>query len=193
MQRTQTLPPLNATDSESASFNVVIAYQDFETGTLAKKTCDFLANNLGSDCDLTHEMWKFDVLGIPKLRELAVKDACNADIILISSHGEELPAPAIAWIESWLQDGVRAIALVALFDRWQQETPSMRASRDYLAGVARRAGIGFFAQPDGRSGSLHIGRALGAARPIHPSERTVSNLSGMVRRDLSMPRWGINE
>src|SRR5690348_11522751 len=105
MQHTLSFSPVAASGLEAGpAFNVVIAYEDFETGTHAKKTYDFLADTLGQDCHFTNQMWKFDVLSLPKLREIAVKDAVHADIIIISSHGDELPAHVQAWIESWLME-----------------------------------------------------------------------------------------
>jgi len=58
---------------------VVIAYEDFETGKQAKRTFDFLAEQLKDECQFTNQMWKFDVLNIPKLREMAAKDAAGAE------------------------------------------------------------------------------------------------------------------
>src|ERR1051325_527110 len=82
--------------------NVVIAYEDFETGKHAKKTYDFLVEHLSEQCRFINQMWKFDVLSIPKLREMAAKDAAMADIVIVSCHGaEDLPADVKAWIELW--------------------------------------------------------------------------------------------
>lgn len=49
------------------------------------------------------------------------------------------------WIEAWVVEPVRAIALVALFDRPREQTLE---ARNYLAEVARRGQMAFFAQPD---------------------------------------------
>ncbi len=195
MQRTLTLPPLNSSvESDSnAAFNVVIAYEDFETGKQAKNTYDFLVENLGHDCQFTNQMWKFDVLGIPKLREIAVKDAASADIIIISSHRGDLPEAVTAWIESWLQQGVDALALVALFDRPEENPAQVQATRSYLEEVTRRARIGFFAHADQDSAGARVQDTLAVSRPSHINSRTISALSGVVQRDLSAPRWGINE
>src|SRR5262245_57788797 len=93
MQNTLTFPPLKSAERESApTFNVVIAYEDFETGKNAKKTYDFLVEHLGHECEFSNQMWKFDVLALPKLKEMAARDAADADIIIISAHGtSELP------------------------------------------------------------------------------------------------------
>src|SRR5207237_823647 len=111
----------------------------------AKSTYDFLAENLGGECQFNNQMWKFDVLGIPKLREMAAKDAAAADIIIISCHGiSELPSTVKSWIELWLSEKINAIALVALFDSAHDPFSQIPGIRDYLSGVARRAQIEFF-------------------------------------------------
>ena len=67
-------PPLDSQGSESnPEFSVVIVYEDFETGKDAKRTFDFLGEHLKDECHFTNQMWKFDVLNIPKLREMAAK------------------------------------------------------------------------------------------------------------------------
>jgi hypothetical protein len=112
MQHTLNCPPLASTGLEAnPAFDVVIAYEDFETGKHAKKTYDFLVEHLGRDCRFTNQMWKFDVLSIPKLREIAVNDAANADIIIVSSHGQELPSHIKEWVEAWLAEPLRYLAL----------------------------------------------------------------------------------
>ncbi len=118
MQYVLTSRLLGSSDlNASPTFNVVIAYEDFDTGKHARKTYDFLVENLGPQCHFTNQMWKFDVLRIPKLREMAANDAVLADLIIVSSHGgEELPGPVKAWLESWLAQKGNPIALVALFD-----------------------------------------------------------------------------
>ena len=38
-------------------------------------------------------MWKFEVLSIPELREIAAKDAAMANLIIVSSRGDESCRP----------------------------------------------------------------------------------------------------
>jgi hypothetical protein len=186
MQHTLIYPPLSSPEL-GTNFNVVIAYEDFGTGKHAKTTCDLLTENLGPDCHVNTQMWKFDVLALPKLREMAAKDAAAADIIIISCRGDsDLSAPLKAWIESWLTDKRSALALVALFDRPEDHVFQSRAVRDYLAGVAKRGNLAFFAQPEEASAQFQGG-------DIRRENRTESALAGAVYRDHSLPRWGINE
>lgn len=193
MQRTLSLPPVDSPDVEpNPIFNVLIAYEDFETGKHAKETYDFLAQNLGGECQLTSQMWKFDVLSIPKLREIAVRDAALADIILISSHGDPLPGHVLKWAESWSMEGTQALALVALFDRPEGQTGSVKSVREYLADLAKRGQMEFFAQPNFWPGAAQRNAPLYVAPKSVPSDRTFSPLTGAAHRDI-VPRWGINE
>jgi hypothetical protein len=188
-------PSLGASDLEvNPTFNVVIAHEDFDTGKHARKTCDFLAGNLGPGCQFTNQMWKFDVLSIPKLREMAARDAGLADIVIISSHGgDELPGPVRAWMESWLARKGDPIALVALFNCPNGQSPNTQPIRTYLADAARKAGIDFFAQPDDWPGRRNGEGPLPDGRDFGLNDRTPSTLASLEQGDLSLAHWGINE
>jgi hypothetical protein len=176
------------------TFGVIIAYEDFATGKHAKKTYDFLVENLRRECRFVSQMWKFDVLTIPKLREMAVKDAVMADIIIVSSHGgADLPEEVKAWIEGWLAEKGNAIALVALFDCPPEEALRTYPLRSYLAGVARRGNLEFFAQPDEWPGKRIRPDVLAARLTPGLNHKTLSTLAGVVQRDMTHRRWGSNE
>ena len=191
MQRTISYPPISSSDLDvNPTIDVVIAYQDLETGKSAKSTFDFLVERLGHECEFTNQMWKFDVLAIPKLREIAAKDGAVADIIIISCRGGELPAEVKAWIELWLAEETKPIALVALFGRGEEE--GTEAIRSYLAAVAKRGQMEFFAQPDEGPGNKPSEESFLGRRETG-QDRTLSMLAGAMNRDTSFPRWGINE
>ena len=195
MERISSSPPFPSSDLEvSPSFNIVIAYEDFVTGKRAKKTYDYLVANLGHDCEFCNQMWKFEVLGISKLREMAAKDAVMADVIIISAHGDtDLPAEVKAWIESWLAQKTNAIALVAQFDS-PHENPLLRAAAcNYLDNVARRADMEFFAEPEGLAARSTEEHLFGLKRSVHIDAPAMATLSAKMEHDLSFPRWGINE
>lgn len=192
MQRTVTFLPPDSSETESnPAFNVLIAYEDFETGKHAKQTYDFLSENLGRECHMANQMWKFEVLSIPKLREIAVRDATVADIIILSSHGRELPDYVVKWIESWLMGGAGSLALVAMFEKSEAAGAINPAVRDYLVDVAKRGHMEFFEQParDVRN------REKGLLDPLRaiPSDRTLSTFAGVVHHEIPTSRWGLNE
>jgi hypothetical protein len=184
-------PPFGSPEKESkASFNVLIVYEDFETGKQAKRTFDFLAEQLKSDCVLMNQMWKFDVLNIPKLREMAAKDAAAADVVIISCHAHAQLAPEVqAWIELWLAENNQAVALVALLDTSAEKRMESAALRHYLSEVTLRGNMEFFAQPDDLTGAVHSTQS--SAKP--QSALAVASLAQAVEREAAFPRWGINE
>jgi len=187
MQRNlESLSPVSLDLEFNPVFNVVIVYEDFESGKQARKTYDYLVENLGTDCQFENQMWKFDVLRIPKLREMAARDAAAADIIIISGHGgSELPADVRHWIEAWQNQSLRAIALVALFDRPHEETGAIRA---YLADAARRCNMAFFAQPDDWPGKT--GTESPSPSQCHPKSRnTLTSVEEAVQRAAKVSRW----
>jgi hypothetical protein len=172
-------------------FDVVIAYEDFETGKHAKRTYDFLTENLNKECTFTNQMWKFDVLGIPNLRQMAAQDAAQADIVIVSCHGQNpLPAEVKAWIELWISEGIHPVALVALFDEDGSSHPQTEATKAYLEQVALRVGMEFFAQP-----TLVPKTAKSASAPLRATAINAGLFSNLpiTARQTTFSRWGINE
>jgi hypothetical protein len=194
MQHTLLCPPLGAARAEAKPvFNVVIAYEDFETGKQAKKTYDLLMQNLGGDCAFNNQMWKFDVLAIPKLREMAAKDALIADVIIVSCRGgSSLPDSVKGWVDLWQAEKSAAIALVALIDSPQEHVFQSREVRDYLADIAKRAGMEFFAQPEEDGGRTENTPFVFNDGPKR-GDKPLSSLAGAVHRGTSFSHWGINE
>lgn len=162
----------------------MIAYEDLATGKRAMKTYDYMAEQLGSECIFTNQMWKFDVLGVPKLREMAAKDAAAAEIIIVSAHeGKPLPPEVTAWIDLWLSYETRASAIVGLFTGESSHTPA----RNYLADVAKRAKIEFFSQPGLWPGMAEAKHGWGR------DEKAFTFLAGTMPETPSASHWGINE
>jgi hypothetical protein len=117
-----------------------------------------------------------------------------ADIIIVSSHGTGgLPAEVKAWVDSWLAQKTNAVALVALFDCPREETRQNNPVRTYLANVAKRAGMEFFAQPDNWPGRKSAVGRLSFQHNAELSEKTFSTLAGAVQQEVSVSRWGLNE
>jgi hypothetical protein len=191
MQRTVRYPSFASSDLEvNPTIKVVIVYEDFEAGKHAKATYDFLVEHLGHECQFTNQMWKFDVLTIAKLREIAAKDAALADIIIVACRGEDLPAEVQTWFELWLAEKSHPIALVGLFNESDVQPENLEAARAYLAEIARRGRMEFFAKPEGPGRKAE--EPFLFARGLD-TQKTLSTLAGVMERDLSFPRWGINE
>jgi hypothetical protein len=176
------------------TISVVVAYEDLETGMHARKTCDSLERNLGEEGCFASEMWKFNLLTVPSFREMAANDAAVADIIIISSHGlAEMPADVKAWVELWLGRQTTAAALVALFDRPAECAGRVRAIQDYLATVARRGGMEFFAQPDIWPDNPATIARLAHQRATGAQHDAALPLAAVKAKDVFVGHWGLNE
>ncbi len=170
-----------------------MAYEDFRTGTLARQAYEFVAQNLSHEWRVNEQMWKFEALGVPELRELAARDAAKADLIIVASDGGELPIEAKAWIEEWLARKCGAVALVALFDCPPERAERAQIAQAYLEGVARRGGMEFFTWPAewpaGERGPEYLIRG----RHWETSGETLLPLALAAARPESPSHWGLNE
>jgi hypothetical protein len=188
-------PPFGSSEKDAEpNFNVVIAYEDFDTGKLAKRTFDVLNEQLKNDCRFTNQMWKFDVLNIPKLREMAAKDAAMADIVIISCRAKDELAPEVkAWIELWLAQESHVIALVALLDSSPELQVERANLRRYLAEVAARGRMEFFAQPNDLPEPARSLQSWTKESATPSMNLAMASLARTVEREGGFPRWGINE
>ncbi len=177
-----------SSDRESnPALNVVIAYEDLETGKRAIKTYEHMVAQLGEECLFANQMWKFDVLAVPKLKEIAAKDATTAEIIIVSTHGRrELPAAVKGWLELALSCKTESTALVGLFDGDATESPV----RTYLADLAKRADIEFFCQPGIWPGSANTRSTSTLATP---NNKSFAFLANVTQDAPAFSHWGINE
>jgi len=187
--QTFSFPGFNSSEKEiNSALNVVIAYEDLETGKRALKTYEYLVQQLGQQCLFANQMWKFEVLASPKLKEMAAKDAAGADIIIVAAHdGYELPQDVKSWVDLWLSYNTEASALVGLFDGESAETPV----RSYLSAVASRAGIEFFSQPGIWPGTTE--KSHTATRSTSIGEKTLAFLANATQEVPAFSHWGINE
>ncbi len=161
MQRATLLESQGSLSRESVpAFRVVIAYEDFSAGLQAQRAFDFLVASLTRQWEVRQQMWKFELLRIPELREMAASDATMADLIIVACHGgHELPPELKAWVETWLNHKGEAVGLVALFDSSDEQAEPLETPRTYLERVARQAHVDFFVWPEGLPKQEECGRA----------------------------------
>ena len=123
-----------------SSVKVVIAYDNLDIAKRAEAVYDRLARRLGQAFEFQQRLWRFDVLEEDSLRDQAVRDAAEADIVIVAMKEDaDMPEAVRHWLESLLSRSTGATALVALLDR-----PDA-AVQPYLEDVARRGGMDFFA------------------------------------------------
>jgi hypothetical protein len=206
LKRMQIIPSLQKPDEPrfflepKPVFTVLIIYEDFAAGKHAKETYDYLASQLGCDFEFKNLMWKFEVLGSPKMKEMALDDAREADLIIIATHGiGDLPEEVKSWIDLWSERSGNAMALVTLVDRPKNLMYDHTSLRSYLHDAAKRAGTEFFAQPDDwpdDKDDFSIQEISERARKTSTAVVDIVHHNPGFRRwgfDPGYQGWGINE
>jgi hypothetical protein len=193
--QTSTIETLDQTGhepEEKAILNIVIVYEDFDAGKHAKETYDCLIHELGRDYEFINQMWKFDILGNPKMRQLAAKDAAAADLIIVSTHGiGELPVEVKKWLDEWVAEKGNTMALVTLVDRPKDLLEEGSPIRSQLQEAARRAKVDFFAQPDDWPDRE---AGFSAEQISDRAQQTSLIVADFVHNNAHpAPRWGIGE
>lgn len=170
-----------------ASFNVVIAYEDFRAGKRAMDMCKPLVSLLGSEVQFRNSMWKFDILRSEKLNRIAIGDAIEADIIIVATtQPGDLPEQIKEWVESWVPEKRgQTAALLALMDFPPPEDGVPSLSYNYLEKAAANAGIDFLPQ---------IVQPSGDQEPAWPGVALeTSAVSSRVVNRPAPEGWGLND
>jgi hypothetical protein len=131
---------------DKSKFKVVVIYEDGPAGRRAKHFYDKLIHELEEECAFSLQLWSFQVLAIPELRESAVESAAQADFVILSLHGKAgLPVDIREWIETWSKLIVgKGPALIALVDKSTTRGGTNDSALAYLKGVAKRTEVDFF-------------------------------------------------
>jgi hypothetical protein len=120
-------------------------YEDLGTGKRAKRGLDYVAEELRGNFELSHSMWRFDILQDAKLNLLAAPALAEADLLIVSLREGQIPAKIRVLIDEWLAAKAKLdCALVALFQVKASTTRS--PSYAYLASLARQHGLDCFEQ-----------------------------------------------
>lgn len=131
--------------SDKVEFKVAIIYEDRAAGQRAIGAFRCLNEHLENDFELRNNLWSFELLRIPKIRDLASRDMASADMIIVSAHGhEDLPTEIRTWMQKCLpRKKSHGGALVALFDS-ADENVSISPALLFLKEIADRARLDFF-------------------------------------------------
>ena len=131
---------------DKSKFNVVVIYEDGPAGRRAKHFYDKLVHELEDECAFSLQLWSFQVLAIPELRESAIESAAQADFVILSLHGKAgLPVDIREWIETWSKLIIgKDLALITLVDKSTTRDGTNASALAYLKGVAKRTEVDFF-------------------------------------------------
>jgi hypothetical protein len=178
--------------AEPGPLDVLLLYEDVATGLRAWQPFDQLVRRLKLDADLQVRMWKFEWLREPAMRQQAIEESLDADIILLATHGHcELSEHVKSWFARWLAlKPPRPRALVVSLDENAREPSGRNGVLAQLQAMARPSDLQVFPH---FAPAPHSEREL-TAESIHRHADTWSELlEGIVHRTDPHQRWGINE
>lgn len=169
-----------------------MVYEDFACGVRAKKAFDGVVHELGSSFNFNCKLWKFDILCLPELKEIAAEDAADADMVLIAAHSTgELPDAVKNWIDTWVaRKRPRQRALVSLLDPQETRSSDRDPACTYLHQVSERGHMDFFCAC---TDSLGEEAGFSCERIAERAEKTSSLMKQILRRNYPPPRSGLNE
>ncbi len=87
---------------DKPKFNVVILYEDSDTGKCAKHFYDAVIRQFEGECDFNLELWNFQIIAIPQIRDSTAHAAARADLVILSLHGK---AELTVEIRNWVKVG----------------------------------------------------------------------------------------
>lgn len=127
-------------------FPAVILYQDHFTAIRAMEMYRQVARHFESEFTLTCEVWRFDVLQLPILKQNAGNQLTQARLILCSAHEGFQPAPEFQlWLESLLQKRTDSDCAIAAMIASLGGTKNLSDPfRCFLQELAHKSGMMFF-------------------------------------------------
>ena len=140
-------PPHLPNPTDNPAFNVVIAYDKAESASRAMRLVDGLVAEFGNDFMVHRDLWRFDILALPGVREETSTSAAQANLVVVAADGDtDLPVPVKTWLERWSAESIPGTAALAAVLRTspspaQGQSPAHR----FLQATARQAGQEFFA------------------------------------------------
>jgi hypothetical protein len=171
---------------------VQLLYEDAEAGLRARHALDSLGPTLKHQADFEVDVWRFDALNDPGLRELACCGLAEADILFLAVHGQaELPEHVRHHLEHWFTDQPpEPRALVLSLDTVHKGSGAARrmlASLQTLAALAEVEVISHF------SGSSRLSTEPAREHRGHRVASKSITSEDFVGKGDAYARWGLNE
>lgn len=95
---------------------VSLAYQDLMTGLSARKFLYDVLNHCEMQVEFSLTLWNLALFHLPEIREQAVLNACEANVVLVSLRGDSgLEPETESWLTEWIaRRGADECALAVL-------------------------------------------------------------------------------
>lgn len=170
------------------TLDVVLMHEDLPACLRGKQALEQLAGELGLETEFCLHLWRFDLMQEHALRNLAVEDARQANIVVLAlRHGTELPGPVRTWVQHWLEcRSPVPCAIVVSLDSEAQGLATPHPAMQFLRDVSGPAGVDLF---------QHYGATLPVAWKWATWDMPRTASSGRLEKpDLPQlhAAWGIN-
>jgi len=133
-------------------YNVVIAYDEFASGRHAVETCHRLIAESQGNFTVRVKVWSFAVLRNQVANLTAATDAAKAQMVMVATSSEDLPAAVKKWMDAWLAwNGGRRAMLVAILDSEGAEINQWPAET-YLRAAAANGNMEFLLEKNNHAG-----------------------------------------
>lgn len=181
----------NRATKESLNLDVLVLYDDLQTGLRASQSLHRALHELEPPVDIRVNFLRADLFSDPAL--LPQLTARSADIVFVSTHAQaRLPANLDSWLRDWFdrQTG-KPRALAVLVDERSANSPGAARLLDDLSSAARMAGVDVFLPQIGPESQWKS-----ALDEIHHRAETRSLLLDAVLHQAEHPplrEWGLNE
>jgi hypothetical protein len=134
------------------TFRLFITCEDQAAFFQARKVQDQVEALCGNEIEISCALWNFALLRHEQLREYAVMEAAEAEMIVISLRASsELPPHVKCWMESLpIRAQVGQAALVTLLGPKQRTWAARHPRIAHLRQIAESRGLNFFCNQDVR-------------------------------------------
>jgi hypothetical protein len=128
------------------AFNVVIVYDDRSAALRAMNVLNGLVHQFGDDFEFHCDLWRFDMLGLPREREAAAHAGAAADLLIVSAACDtDLPGSARDWLDKSIDGKIPgSAALVALLESRRRLSNVQCRTRQFLQSAADRGLMDLF-------------------------------------------------
>ena len=133
----------DADGPDAVRISAVLVYQDGVCGFRGKAALDRVMSRVpfGGVCCL--DLWPFELLDYPQLKQEAAEGAARSTVIMLSLHGDQpLPAGVNSWLKLWLsQTSGKDQALALLMDESQRYAPAAMVTTSQCDSACQQAGV----------------------------------------------------